>query len=285
MLLREIKNIYHGELGSLYPKDEVDSLFNRVIAHYLNLQGFILAFQPDYSLTKEEEQPVFEALAQLKQEVPLQYILGETEFMGLSIHVDPSVLIPRPETEELVVWILGDLNEDVEVKSIIDIGTGSGNIAIAIKKKLPHARVWGMDISAGALSLARKNGEINEVDVNWIQHDILSTKRPNEVFDIVVSNPPYVLESEREVIRSNVKDHEPESALFVPDQDPLLYYRAILEFNKTNLADGGRVYFEINEALGKQLSQLLREYGYSEIQVKKDIFGKDRMIRAESPIR
>ena len=285
MLLREIKNIYHGELDDMYPKDEVDSLFNRVIGHYLNLQGFILAFQPNYALTKEEEQPVFEALAQLRQEVPLQYILGETEFMGLRIHVDPSTLIPRPETEELVAWVLENLKENQEGKLILDIGTGSGNIAIAIKKKAARTVVWGMDISKKALELAKKNSQLNGVEVIWIQHDIMDTTRLEQVFDIIVSNPPYVLESEREIMRSNVKDHEPGSALFVPDDDPLRYYKAILDFNKTNLGKGGLVYFEINETMGDALTDLLLKYGYSEIQTKKDIFGKNRMIRATAPTR
>ena len=285
MLLREIKNIYHGELDDMYPKDEVDSLFNRVIGHYLNLQGFILAFQPNYALTKEEEQPVFEALAQLRQEVPLQYILGETEFMGLRIHVDPSTLIPRPETEELVAWVLENLKENQEGKLILDIGTGSGNIAIAIKKKAARTVVWGMDISKKALELAKKNSQLNGVEVIWIQHDIMDTTRLEQVFDIIVSNPPYVLESEREIMRSNVKDHEPGSALFVPNDDPLCYYKAILDFNKTNLGKGGLVYFEINETMGDALTDLLLKYGYSEIQTKKDIFGKNRMIRATAPTR
>lgn len=285
MLLREIKNIYHEELDGLYPEEEVDSLFYRVIDHYLNLQGFILAFQPNYVLTKEEEQPVFEALAKLRQEIPLQYILGEAHFMGLSIHVDPSVLIPRPETEELVAWILEDMKEDKGAKSLLDVGTGSGNIAIAIKKTAPQTIVWGMDISEQALALAKKNGQVHDVEVVWIQHDITHSTKLEQVFEIVVSNPPYVLESEQELMRRNVKDHEPGSALFVPDHDPLYYYRAILEFNIENLAPAGRVYFEINEAMGDALTDLLMEYGYSEIQLKKDIFGKDRMIRAEAPTR
>ena len=283
MLLKEIKSIYHAELEPLYPKEEVTGLFHRVIEHYLGLQGFILTFLPQYTLTKKEEQPLFEALAQLKQEIPVQYVLGRTYFMDLPILVNTSVLIPRPETEELVAWVLSDLGGHGERLSVLDIGTGSGNIAIALKKKNPELDVYAVDQSSEALELARKNAVLNEVSINWIQHDITQQFYIDLSVDLLISNPPYVMESEKGVMRNNVKAHEPADALFVDDADPLEFYRAILERSKTILRPEGWIYFEINEQKGAEMEVLLKEYGYSEIQLKKDIFGKDRMIKAQAP--
>lgn len=285
MLLREIKSIYHNELGPIYPQEEVTAIFNRVIEHYLGLQGFVLAFQPEYVLTKEEEQPLFEALAQLKQEVPVQYVLGQTYFMDLPIQLNASVLIPRPETEELVAWLLEDLKALGDVVSILDIGTGSGNIAIAIKKNAPEIQVFGLDKSAEALEVAVKNAVLNEVAITWLHHDIEEEILFETPFDIVIANPPYVLESEKEGIRNNVKKHEPLQALFVVDEHALRYYSAILERCKKILRPEGWVYLEINEQKGAEMESLLQEYQYSDIQLKKDIFGKDRMIKAKAPNR
>jgi len=283
MLLREIKSIYIKELEPYYPKEEVEGIFNRVIEHYLGLRGFVLVFQPQYVLTKKEEQPLFEALTQLKQEIPLQYVLGQTYFMDLPIQVNASVLIPRPETEELVMWIISDLESADDLASILDVGTGSGNIAIALKKKIPTMQVYGLDNSPEALELAQKNSELNEVEIGWIQHDITEIVPFELTVDVVVSNPPYVLRSEMEDMRKNVKDHEPPEALFVENADPLQYYRAILKQCEHMLRPKGWVYFEINEQKGKEIKAMLHEFGYSEIQLKKDIFGKDRMIRAQAP--
>ena len=285
MLLQEIKSIYLAELEGLYPQEEITGIFNRVIDHYLGLQGFILAFQPQYMLTKEEEQPVFEALSHLKKEVPVQYVLGQTYFMDLPIQVDTTVLIPRPETEELVAWILADLGTSDGYLTILDVGTGSGNIAIALKKKLPGMQVYGLDQSKAALELAQKNAALNEVVVHWIHHDISQELSLDVTFDIVVSNPPYVLESEKASMRNNVKAYEPNDALYVDDADPLQYYRAILVRCERVLRPEGWVYFEINEQKGAEMEALLWEFGYSEIQLKKDIFGKDRIIKAKAPKR
>lgn len=283
MRLRDIKSIYHKELGDLYPKEEVDGIFNRVIDHYLNLQGFIVTLQPEFTLTKEEEQPLFEALSQLRQEMPVQYVLGQTYFMDMPLMVDPAVLIPRPETEELVAWIMADIRKYDGPVSILDIGTGSGNIAIAIKKNAPEMQVFALDKSEEALEVARQNGAMNKVEITWLHQDIEEEAPLAQVFDIVVANPPYVLESEKERMRNNVKTYEPAEALFVKDDDALRFYRAILERCREILCPGGCIYFEINEAKARDMEDLLRLYGYSEIQLKKDIFGKDRMIRAKSP--
>ncbi|WP_108422913.1 peptide chain release factor N(5)-glutamine methyltransferase [Flagellimonas amoyensis] len=298
MLLKEIKNIFHDELGKTYPKEEIDSFFYRCIEHYLKLERFILAIQPELVLTKEEEQPLFEALSQLKQEMPLQYILGTAHFMDLELHVNGAVLIPRPETEELVEWILEDCqtkkkNLDAERSRsvisttlndhslrILDIGTGSGCIAIALAKHLPHAKVYAVDVSERALEVARENARLNQVDITFLKNDILAPELELEL-DIIVSNPPYVRELEKEEMKNNVKDHEPSLALFVSDGDPLVFYRAIAQFGRTRLKEGGSLYLEINQYLGEETKALLKAHNFSEIELRKDIFGNDRMLKAQ----
>ncbi|MBO0341241.1 MAG: peptide chain release factor N(5)-glutamine methyltransferase [Bacteroidota bacterium] len=310
MLLKEIKNIFHKELGTIYPKEEIDSFFYACIEHYLKLERFILAIRPGITLTKEEEQPLFEALSELKLEKPLQYILGTTHFMDLELQVDENVLIPRPETEELVQWILDDTKSGMsEVRSqksgvknlksgvkdqhgddanlhisplnILDIGTGSGCIAIALAKNLPDANVFALDVSEDALLVARKNAVSNGVDIGFLHQDILNAQLDTTlVFDVIVSNPPYVRELEKNRIQKNVKDFEPDTALFVPDEDPLLFYRAIIEFSEKHLSKNGKLYFEINQYLGEETKALFNTRNFSEIELRKDIFGNDRMLKA-----
>lgn len=308
MLLKEIKDIYHKELGTIYPKEEIDSFFYFCIEHYLNLQRFILAIQPGITLTKEEEQPLFEVLSKLKLEKPLQYILGTAHFMDLELQVNENVLIPRPETEELVQWILDDIrsqksevesqslrkeklkskieapcNEDETLHSlpysILDIGTGSGCIAIALAKNLPDAKVFALDVSESALNVARKNAASHGVNIMFLHEDILNTELELD-FDIIVSNPPYVRELEKEGIRKNVKDFEPGTALFVPDDDPLVFYRAIIDFAEKHLSEKGKLYFEINQYLGEETKALFNHRNFSEIELRKDMFGNDRMLKA-----
>ncbi len=280
MLLREIKNIYHMELDTIYPKEEVDSLFSLALSHYLKIDRFILAVQPDLVISKEEEQPLFEALAALKQHVPIQYILGETHFMDIPIKVTKGVLIPRPETEDLVRWILEDTAEDKEF-TCLDIGTGSGAIAIALKKSRPKITMYALDNSSHAIEISSENALIQEVEIQLFEFDVLGAYSLDLLVDLVVSNPPYVREQEKSSIAPNVLDHEPHEALFVPDEDPLRYYTAILDLCKKTLVKGGSVYFEINEALGEEMKALLKKYGYSDIQLKKDIFEKPRMIKGK----
>ncbi len=303
MLLKEIKDIFHKELGKLYPKEEVDSFFYGCIEHYLNLQRFILAIQPGYTLTKDEEQPLFEALAQLKLEKPLQYILGTAHFMDLELQVNENVLIPRPETEELVQWILDDIlvkkqsKKDAERSrsvistplndhslQILDIGTGSGCIAIALAKNLPKAKIYALYVSEGALNVAKKNALANGVEITFLHQDILDAElefEPELTFDVIVSNPPYVRELEKNEIHKNVKDFEPGTALFVPDEDPLLFYKAIISFSEKRLLKKGSLYFEINQYLGAETKALFNARNFSEIELRKDIFGNDRMLKAK----
>lgn len=293
MLLKEIKTIFHKELDGIYPIKEVDSFFYHVIEHYLNAERFVLVVQPELVVSKEEEAQLFRALAELKLEKPLQYILGTAYFMDLELKVNEHVLIPRPETEELVEWILSEMenpiskfgNQKLEL-SILDIGTGSGCIAIALAKKLPNAKVYAMDISEKALEVAKENAKRNEVEVTFIQQDILEPDFELELgieltFDIIVSNPPYVREVEKKEINNNVKKYEPHLALFVRDESPLLFYKAITNFAKRHLTTQGQLFFEINQYLGKETQALLEEHNFLEIELRKDLFGNDRMLKGK----
>ena len=281
MLLKEIKNIYHRELDAIYEQEEVDSFFYLVIEHYLDLERFVLALKPNLVVTKAEEQPLFEALGQLKLEKPIQYILGSTQFMGLEFKVNENVLIPRPETEELVRWIIDDFeligNKQINV---LDIGTGSGCMAIALAKNLKNAKVDALDISENALVVSQENASLNRVEVGFIQADIFKLKNLKEKYDIIVSNPPYVRILEKKQMNSNVIENEPELALFVEDKDPLIFYRKICEFAKFNLKKEGRLYFEINQYLGAETKALL-ENDFCEVVLHKDMFGNDRMLKGK----
>ncbi len=293
MLLREIKNIFHKELGEIFPKEEIDSFFYHCIEHYLKLERFILALQPQYVLTKTEEQPLFEALAELKLQKPIQYILGTAHFMDLELQVNENVLIPRPETEELVQWIL-DAERNRSVIStplndpsikILDIGTGSGCIAIALAQHLPNVKVYAIDVSEAALKVAKENAKNNGVEIAFIQQDILKSELEFELkFDVIVSNPPYVRELEKLEIQKNVKDFEPHLALFVEDENPLVFYEAIAQFSKSHLVEKGKLYFEINQYLGEESVALLKAHNFSEIELRKDIFGNDRMLKGTKSV-
>jgi len=283
MLLKEIKDIYHKELDEIYPKEEVDSMFYLMIEHFLGLERFILAINPDIIITKEEEQHMFEGLSKLRQEQPIQYILGETTFMDLKIMVNESVLIPRPETEELVNWVLDDLEKCNESIKLIDIGTGSGCIAIALSKLNPNIKATAIDISKSALEVARNNALVNDVNIKFVKADILKTTSLGERYNIIVSNPPYVRGKEIGNMRNNVLQNEPLLALFVPDEDPLLFYRAIAQLAVADLAQNGVLYLEINQYLGADVKGLLKEFNFSDIELRKDIFGNDRMIKARKP--
>ena len=209
-------------------------------------------------------------IKQLQEYTPIQYIFGHTEWMGLTLDVTPATLIPRPETAELVEWILAT-NEHSASLRIVDIGTGSGCIAIALKKHCPMWQIQGVDISAEALNVAEQNAQLNHVDITWKKMDVLS-EHPLPT-DIVVSNPPYICHREKTDMEARVLDHEPHSALFVPDDDPLVFYRRI-----ASMKSGKSIYFEINEAYGKQVCEMMEALGYIDIQLKHDIYGKPRMV-------
>lgn len=281
MQLSEIKAIFHKELQDIYPLEEIDSIFFRCIDHYLNLERFVLVMQPNYTITTIEEQPLFEALTRLKSNEPVQYILVQAYFMDLTLEVNEHTLIPRPETEELVQWILDD-NKHIQNKglNILDMGTGSGCIAIALAKEMTDAQVYAIDISEKALEIAQQNAIQNKTVVNFIQADMLDLDL-NLYFEIIVSNPPYVRDMEKAEIHENVKAFEPETALFVPDDDALKFYKAIAHYAKKALKVGGALYLEINQYLSEPTKVLFEEAGFIEVELKKDIFGNYRMLRCK----
>lgn len=284
MRLKDLKDIFHKELDAIYGEEEVNSFFFMLIDEFYNLHRIELAMQPETAITKEEQEPIFKALDDLKKEIPIQYILGKTEFFGMQLRVNNMVLIPRPETEELVQWIL-DTVENRDNLKILDIGTGSGCIAIALSKNLPTAEVFALDVSKGALLMAKKNADLNNVDIKFIREDILTSCHTEPVsviqkFDVIVSNPPYVRKQEKKELKNNVLKNEPHLALFVSDQDSLQFYKAIVQFAINNLREKGLLYFEINEYLGNEMVQLLKENNFNSIELNKDMFGKDRMIKA-----
>jgi release factor glutamine methyltransferase len=281
MLLKEIKKVFHTELDAIYGKEEVSSLVYLLIEHYLGLERFILAVQPELIITKEEESPLFAALSKLKLQVPIQYIIGKTNFMDLDFVVNKNVLIPRPETEELVRWILDDFSTAQSDLKILDIGTGSGCIAISLAKNLPNAKVYALDVSQEALAVAKETAELNGVEIYFVNADILEVNDLDDKFDIIVSNPPYVRMLEKQEMKNNVLDNEPELALFVTDDNPLIFYKKIAELAAKNLIDKGVLYFEINQYLGKETQSLLEATNFSEIELRKDFFGNDRMLKGK----
>ena len=268
-----------AELGADYPENEIDG-FARIIFEKIcgwNFSEQVL--KRDNKISSVEFEEIKKIVQRLKNFEPIQYIFGETEFYGLNIKVNQSVLIPRPETEELVDWIVR--NKPERNCNILDIGTGSGCIALALKQNLPESKVSATDVSENALKVARQNANHNGLEVTFILQDILNpTNSLADSFDIIVSNPPYVREMEKKEMQKNVLNFEPELALFVNDEDPLVFYNAVSRFALNKLKPFGRIYFEINENLGQETYQLLKNFGFSEIEIKKDINGRERMICA-----
>ena len=284
MTLLEFKHTLQTELKKLYPKNEIDSFFKLLIAHQLQLSSVDIALNPNLKIEQHDLDFLLQAFAELKQEKPIQYIVGETEFYGLPFKVTKDTLIPRPETEELVDWILNETKG--ENLKILDIGTGSGCIAISLAKNLPKAIVYALDVSNEALKIAKKNAELNDVTVKFIKHNILQpTVISNEngksiSFDIIVSNPPYVRNLEKKEINNNVLQHEPHEALFVKDNDPLIFYDKIANFAKERLSKNGYLFFEINQYLSVETQHLLKNKKYTTVELKKDLFNNYRMIKA-----
>jgi release factor glutamine methyltransferase len=279
MQLQKFKNYFFLELAKSYPETEIQSFFNILIESRLNLTRVEVALNPSPKFNEKDLIYFRKALANLKNNIPIQYILGEATFYGLTFKVNNTVLIPRPETEELADWIINDSKKKTQVK-ILDIGTGSGCIAIALAKNLPNAEIFAIDISAKALETAKLNSTTNKVSVHFIESDILSLNKLPHTFDIIVSNPPYVRELEKEQMHKNVLENEPHTALFVKNENPLLFYKKISAFAKTHLNNHGSLYFEINQYLGNETIDLLKSNGFKNIVLKKDIFEVDRMIKA-----
>ena len=274
-----IKSINEG-LANYYTAGEVKALIRIIATELLGIPEMSFFLKDEVTLTTEKTVLLDNAIARLQKQEPIQYILGYSDFCGLRFKVNTSTLIPRPETSELVEWIAG---EATGKERILDIGTGSGCIAISLAHRLPEASVEAWDISAGALKTAEENSRSNNTKVAFALVDILNYTPIDVKLDIIVSNPPYIKELEKENITANVLDWEPHTALFVPDNNPLLFYRAIAEKGKKMLHQGGRLYFEINRSHGKETIEMLASLGYTDIELRKDFADNDRMIKAILP--
>jgi release factor glutamine methyltransferase len=268
-------------LSPLYPSNEIDSLFRWAIAHVLRIPYSHTIAYKDIKITNTQEDAIKTIAKRLQNAEPIQYIVGETEFFGLPFFVTSDVLIPRPETEELVEWIVADTKQASQTIRIADIGTGSGCIAISLAKNIATSRITAIDVSLNAIEVAKRNAYNNKASVQFILQDILLLKAGdlNEQFDVIVSNPPYVCENEKPTMNDNVLQHEPHLALFVSDDNPLQFYQAIVNIAQSYLALHGVVYVEINHLLASQTEQLFHQHGFN-TQLKKDLSGKDRMIKA-----
>lgn len=281
--VKDIRNYYCEQLCSIYDKDESNAMILILLEHYFNIDRVKMTLEPNLRLSESEMLKIHFAVKDLLKSKPIQYIIGETEFCDLKFKVNENVLIPRPETSEMV-GIIANSHQQSAVSKILDIGTGSGCIAISLAKAFPKSQVYAMDISEEALKVAKENAINNNVNVTFIQDDILTPTQTltQTEFDIIVSNPPYVRELEKSEMRDNVLKWEPHNALFVSDDDPLIFYRKILEFASTHLNDNGEVWFEINEFLGKEMTSLCRRFGFPDVKIFKDFRDKERFMNLKT---
>jgi release factor glutamine methyltransferase len=292
MIVKQYRNYFNETLKTIYPITEIDSFFFLLLEEYLGFRRVDIVLKSDFKITQETLNLLQSATKQLEQEVPLQYIIGKTEFYGLPFVVNKHVLIPRPETEELVACVVSEFSrvkpfntstkQTTETKQlkILDIGTGSGCIPVSLKKQLPFAKISAIDISKEALTVAKKNAVLNNVDIHFILQDILKTVALDQHYDIIISNPPYVRELEKKELKNNVLKNEPHVALFVENDNPLIFYAKIAELAKKYLNKNGLLFFEINQYLGTETIDLVNKKGLKNIQLKKDMFGNDRIIVA-----
>ncbi|HEY1163761.1 MAG TPA: peptide chain release factor N(5)-glutamine methyltransferase [Chitinophaga sp.] len=270
-------------IAPLYEAREAANIAHLVLEHITGLSKLDRIVYKDSTLEPGQQAGLEQAVAALLEQQPVQYVTGTAWFYGMELMVNPQVLIPRPETEELVEWIVSDVRMGGSADMrMLDIGTGSGCIPLALKKELPAAGVWGIDVSEGALETAKANATQQQLDVRFEQVNVLDEQATAVLpfFDIIVSNPPYIRQSEHTGMQQQVLAYEPSLALFVPDEDALLFYRVIAVLAKHKLTKGGSLYFEINEALGNEVVELLKTAGYKDVTLKQDIFGKDRMVKA-----
>ena len=274
MTLQDFKLKMISELSSIYELDELNSIFNLLSEDYLKIPRSKILLADEIDLNESNQNLFSSALERLKTHEPIQYVLGKTTFMNLEFKVNSSVLIPRPETEELVRLML---KEDLDGKEVLDIGTGSGCIAISLTKNLYNAKVSALDISKDALEVALENAELNNVNIEFIHADIFEYQSDKK-YDVIVSNPPYVLESEKMLMKQNVLNHEPKIALFVDDINALKYYESVIKFSLNNLNPKGQIFFETNENYKDELNKLAQNYEYNIIEFKLDINDKNRFL-------
>ena len=279
--MEDLLHFIQKELAGIYSHNEMNSLLRLVLEKRFGQTYSDFLMHKVSNLSDLQSVELLEIVTRLKNHEPIQYILGETEFYGLPFRVDPAVLIPRPETEELVEWILQ--SRDNAADQIVDIGTGSGCIAVALAKHLPQAVVHAWDVSAEALRVARLNAGTNKVSVNFRQVDVLKRPDVGDTFDVIVSNPPYIPESEKEEMAPNVVEFEPRGALFVPNNNPLLFYECIADLADKALNNSGLLFFEISSLKGAEVVGLLRRKGFRNIELRKDMSGNNRMVKALKP--
>lgn len=278
--LKDIIDFAYQELESLYEKDEIRSMIYSIIEHFTGYDLMkILTYKDELKVSESELLKINFAIKDLKKERPLQQILGYCEFLDVRIEVNQHVLIPRVETEEIVQRVIKE-NKGRKNLKIADICCGSGCIAIALKKAFPDANIYAYDISEEALKKSKENAKKNKEKINFFKENILKSKEKNQEFNIIVSNPPYIRESEKALMKNNVLLYEPHLALFVSDEDPLIFYKKILDFSNRNLAKNGKIYMEINENLGKETELLFKNFNY-QTSIIKDIRGKDRLLFAK----
>ncbi|WP_438989698.1 peptide chain release factor N(5)-glutamine methyltransferase [Polaribacter sp.] len=298
MTLKKFKLYFSDKLSEIYPQTEIDSFFFILIEELLGLQRIDTVLKPDFIVENEILNNLKNIISRLKKEEPIQYILGKTAFYGLPFLVDKNTLIPRPETEELVEWILKEIQElrikiQKESLSILDIGTGTGCIPISLAKNLKNITISAIDVSSNALKIAKQNASLNNVTIDFFELDILQAENLNKLsvsaqskthsnnkYDIIVSNPPYVRELEKVEIKNNVLNNEPHLALFVDNENPLIFYKKIADLAKSHLTKNGLLFFEINQYLSNETVTMLKEKEFTNIELKKDLFGNDRMIQA-----
>jgi protein-(glutamine-N5) methyltransferase, release factor-specific len=276
-----IINRIKSELSALYDKNEVESFVSLLLDKICGLNTTKRLISDKIYLSDEQNRRIDDALERLKRYEPIQYIIGYTDFYGLTLRTDRRALIPRPETEELVDWIL---HECSTVGNALDICTGSGCIAVCLAKYLREAKVSALDISSEAIGLARENALNHQLDIVFYQKDIMATDSLWQKFDLIVANPPYVTLNEKVDMMPNVLNYEPSLALFVDDEDPLIFYRTIARFARKNLVDDGMLFFEINRKFGKETVDLLASIGFVDIVPKKDISGNDRFIKCKTQL-
>lgn len=281
MLIRTYRDQFKAKLIDLYDENEVDSFFYMLLEAYNDLKKYQIALDPQLTFTPQQIELCEKAVALLQQYTPIQYIIGKTYFYDGIFNVTPSTLIPRPETEELVDLIIKQSNH-IENLRVLDIGTGTGCIAISLASFLNKAKVTAFDVSDEALKIAQSNAVLNTADVNFVLQDILKTESLSEQFDIIVSNPPYVRNLEKVEIKPNVLNHEPHLALFVTDDDPLIFYRKITEIALEGLTENGILYFEINQYLGTETVQMIQSYQvFNSVELIKDMYGNNRIVVAK----
>lgn len=282
--VREAFDLFYKELNDYYSEEEINSQLYILFEEYLKKKKTDILLYPDALLPSSQMNYLSLAIEELKNYKPLQYIIGKANFNGIDFIVTPDVLIPRPETEELVLWVIKDFTDDINKEAdieILDIGSSSGCIAISLARTFKLSKITGIDNNKDALNIARRNNELHNTHVGFLMMDILDEDEwyQADQFDVIVSNPPYIRESEKSQMSRNVLNYEPHEALFVSDEDPLIFYRTILRFSQFHLKHGGKIYFEINEAFGKEVTAMLEEYCFKDVLLRKDINGRDRFVR------